>query len=198
MKKHVYKKTSIERVHPYGRRLNYSIASKIEKLKLEGVYLVRESKRNYVYPKELSHTLGFVGIDNQGLSGIELQYDKYLTGKYGAIKYLSDAKGNKLKLSQVYTAPQNGVNITLTIDQNVQASIERELDNAVTKYNPETALAIAMDPNSGEILGISARPNFDASNYKNYDIETLNRNLPIWATYEPGSTFNIVTTETNT
>ena len=193
MKKHVYKKTSIERVHPYGRRLNYSIANKIDKLKLDGVYLVRESKRNYVYPKELSHTLGFVGIDNQGLSGIELKYDKYLTGKYGAIKYLSDAKGGKLKLSQVYTAPSNGVNITLTINQDIQSSIERELDNAVTKYNPESALAIAMDPNSGEILGISARPNFDASRYKNYDIETLNRNLPIWSTYEPGSTFKIIT-----
>lgn len=193
MKEHVYKNTSIERVHPFGRRLDYSIAEKIEKLNLEGVYLVRESKRSYPYGKELSHTLGFVGIDNQGLSGIELEYDDYLTGEYGAIKYFSDAKGNKLKLSQVYEAPQNGVNITLTVNHKIQASIERELDNVVTKYEPETALAIAMDPNTGEILGISSRPNFDAVNYQNYDIETLNRNLPIWATYEPGSTFKIIT-----
>lgn len=193
MKEHVYKNTSIERVHPFGRRLDYKVAEKIEKLELEGVYLVRESKRSYPYGTELSHTLGFVGIDNQGLSGIELQYDDYLTGEYGAIKYFSDAKGNKLDLAQVYESPQNGVNVTLTVNHKIQASIERELDNVVTKYNPETALAIAMDPNSGEILGISSRPNFDAVNYQDYDIETLNRNLPIWATYEPGSTFKIIT-----
>ena len=193
MKKHVYKNTSIERVHPYGRRLDYKIAEKIEKLKLDGVYLVRESKRNYPYGSMLSHTLGFVGIDNQGLSGIELQYDNYLTGSYGAIKYFSDAKGNKLKLSGVYEAPANGVNITLTINQKIQSSVERELDNAVTKYEPETALAIAMDPNTGEILAMSSRPNFNALNYKDFSTEVLNRNLPIWATYEPGSTFKIIT-----
>lgn len=193
MREHVYKNTSIERVHPFGRRLDYSVAEKIEKLNLDGVYLVRESKRSYPYGTELSHTLGFVGIDNQGLSGIELQYDDYLTGEYGAIKYFSDAKGNKLNLSQVYESPQNGVNVTLTINHEIQASVERELNNVMTKYEPETALALAMDPNTGEILAISSRPNFDAVNYQDYDIETLNRNLPIWATYEPGSTFKIIT-----
>ena len=96
MKKHVYKETSIERVHPEGRRLPFEIADKISALKLDGVYLVKESKRNYPYKNLLSHSLGYVGIDNQGLSGLELQYDKYLTGSKGAIKYFSDAKGNKL------------------------------------------------------------------------------------------------------
>lgn len=193
MKEHVYKSASIDRVHPFGRRLSFEVAEKIEKLNLDGVYLVRESKRSYPYGSELSHTLGFVGIDNQGLSGLELQYDDYLTGEYGAIKYFSDAKGGKLNLSQVYETPQNGVNVTLTINQKIQESVERELDNAVAKYNPEEALAIAMDPNTGEILAISSRPNFEASNYQNYSIETLNRNLPIWSTYEPGSTFKIIT-----
>ena len=193
MKKHVYKKTSIERVHPEGRRLSYEVSEKINNLKLDGVYLLREAKRNYPYKTMLSHTLGFVGIDNQGLSGIELSYDKYLTGKYGAIKYYSDAKGNKLKLSGVYESPVSGVNVSLTIDEKIQESVERELDNAMYKYNPETALAIVMDPNSGEILALSSRPNFDPSNYKNYSDEVLNRNLPVWATYEPGSTFKIIT-----
>ena len=87
MKKHVYKKTSIERVHPEGRRLSYDIAEKISNLKLEGVYLVKEAKRYYPYGNLLSHSLGYVGIDNQGLSGLELEYDEYLTGKSGAIKY---------------------------------------------------------------------------------------------------------------
>ena len=191
--KHINKKTSIERVHPEGRRLSYEIADKIRNLKLEGVYLVKESKRLYPYDGYMAHTLGFVGIDNQGLSGIELTYDNDLTGKDGAIKYFSDAKGNKLKLTEVYEQPQNGMNITLTINNEIQTSLERELGNAVTKYNPDRAIGLVMDPNNGEILAISARPNFSQENYKNYSIEEINRNLPVWATYEPGSTFKIIT-----
>ena len=195
---HVSKKTSIERVHPEGRGLSYDIAEKIDALKIDGVYLVKESKRYYPYDTVLSHVLGYVGIDNQGLSGLELQYDKYLTGEYGSIKYYSDAKGNKLKLSEIYEQPQDGMNITLTINNDIQLAIERELDNAVSKYNPEHALAIAMDPNTGEILGMSSRPNFSPSNYQNYSTEEINRNLPIWMNYEPGSTFNIVPPESDT
>lgn len=193
MYKHVSKKSSIERVHPEGRRLSYEIADKINDLHLPGVYLVKESKRNYPYDTMLSHTLGFVGIDNQGLSGLELMYDKYLTGEYGAIKYFSDAKGNRLALNEVYEKPQDGINMTLTINYEIQKSLERELDNAMIKYNPDQALGIVMDPNSGEILAISSRPNFSPSNYQEYTMEEINRNLPVWATYEPGSTFKIIT-----
>lgn len=192
MYKHVSKKTSIERVHPEGRRLNNEIADKINDLKLPGVYLVKESKRNYPYDTLLANTLGFVGIDNQGLSGLELIYDEYLTGSYGAIKYYSDAKGNKLELSQVYEKPQDGINITLTIDLELQESLERELDNAVSMYNADNALGIAMDPNTGAILALASRPTFSPSNYQDYSIEEINRNLPIWMTYEPGSTFKII------
>ena len=193
MYKHVSKKTSIERVHPEGRQLSYETADKIKNLKLDGVYLVKESKRSYPYDTYLAHTLGFVGVDNQGLSGIELTYDKYLTGEDGAIKYYSDAKGNRLKLNEVYEQPQDGMNITLTINNEIQSSLERELDNAVTKYDPDRAIGIVMDPNNGEILAMSARPNFSPSNYQDYSLEEINRNLPIWATYEPGSTFKIIT-----
>ena len=193
MAKHVNKKTSIERVHPEGRQLSYEVAEKINNLNYDGVYLVKESKRYYPYKNTLSHVLGYVGIDNQGLSGIELEYDKYLTGKSGAIKYYSDGKGNRLNKSEVYVEPQNGINVYLTIDLEIQQSIERELDNVVSMYNPEQALIVVADPNTGEILGMSSRPNFDSNNYKNYDINTINRNLPIWATYEPGSTFKIIT-----
>ncbi len=194
MKEHVYKKTSIERVHPEGRRLSYDIAEKISNLKLDGVYLVKESKRNYPYKNMLSHSLGYVGIDNQGLSGLELQYDKYLTGKSGAIKYFSDAKGNKLNLSDIYVEPQDGMNISLTIDINIQKSLERELDNIVDMFSPDMALAVVMDPNNGEILGMASRPDYDPNNYQEYSQEVLSRNLPIWASYEPGSTFKIITT----
>lgn len=193
IKNHVYKNSSIERVHPEGRKLSFEIADKINDLEIDGVYLVKEAKRNYVYGKNLCHVLGYVGIDNQGLSGIELKYNKYLTSKYGSIKYYSDAKGNKLKLSEIYEKPSDGVNIRLTINNKLQESIERELNNVVTKYNPEHALIIAMNPNNGEILAMSSRPNFDPSNYKNYSEEEINRNLPIWMNYEPGSTFKIIT-----
>lgn len=193
MDTHVNKRTSIERVHPEGRKLSYDIAKKIDNLKYDGVYLVKESKRYYPFNNTLSHVLGYVGIDNQGLSGLELYYDNYLTGEDGAIKYFSDGKGNKLELTEIYQKPQNGVNISLTIDLDIQLSMEREIDNVISKYNPEHALAIAMNPKTGEILGMTARPNFDSNNYQNYSTEVINRNLPIWMTYEPGSTFKIVT-----
>lgn len=190
---HVSKKTSIERVHPEGRQLSYDIASQIEELKYDGVYLIKESKRYYPYGNTLSHVLGYVGIDNQGLSGLELTYDEYLTGVDGAIMYFSDGKGNRLELSEVYEEPQNGMNLQLTIDLALQLAAERELDNVMAKYTPERALIMAMNPKTGEILAMASRPNFDPNNYKEYDTETINRNLPIWMTYEPGSTFKIVT-----
>ena len=194
MDKHVYKEVSIERVHPEGRQLSFDIADRINNLKYKGVYLVKESKRFYPNKEMLSHVLGYVGIDNQGLSGIELQYNDYLTGVDGAIKYFSDAKGNSLKLSDIYVAPQQGMNISLTIDYKIQESIERELNNIVSMFSPDMALAIVMDPNTGEILGMSSRPTYNSNNYQEANIETINRNLPIWASFEPGSTFKIITT----
>lgn len=193
MLKHVTKSTSIERVHPEGRGLDYDIAEKIDALGYDGVYLLKESKRYYPYGTVLSHVLGYVGIDNQGLSGIELYYDEYLTGADGAIKYFSDGKGNKLELTEVYEAPTSGITLELTIDIDLQLAIENELDNAVSKYNPEQAMILAMDPDTGEILAMASRPTFDSNNYQDYTTEIINRNLPIWMTYEPGSTFKIIT-----
>ena len=193
MKKHVYKKTSIERVHPEGRRLSNGVADTITNLKLPGVYLVRESKRNYPYKDLLSHSLGYVGIDNQGLSGIELQYNEYLTGKNGTIKFKSDAHGNRLNKEEVYIEPTPGLNINLTVDINIQKSLEREMDNIKDMFSPDMALAIVVNPKTGEILGMSSYPDYDPNNYQKYDSKTLSRNLPIWASYEPGSTFKIMT-----
>ena len=79
---------------------------------------------------------------------------------------------------------------------NIEAPItynSEQLDNVVDMFNPDMALAIAVDPNTGEILGMSSRPNYDPNNYKKYTMEQLSRNLPIWASYEPGSTFKNVT-----
>lgn len=193
IEKHIYKKTMMERVHPEGRRLSYEIADQINSFHFNGVYLLKESKREYTHNEMLSHVLGYVGIDNQGLSGLELQYDDILTGEYGGVQYFSDAKGNNLDRNSVYVEPEDGLDIYLTVNYELQSSIERELDNIVTKYNPEGAWALAMDPNTGEILGMSSRPNFNPNNYKNYSTEVINRNMAIWASYEPGSTFKILT-----
>lgn len=193
MYKHVSKKTSIERVHPEGRQLSFEIADEINKLNYDGVYLLKESKRYYPYGNLLSHVLGYVGIDNQGLSGLELEYDDTLTGSVGAIKYYSDALGNKLEMAEEYVEPINGNNVTLTIDLDLQIAVERELDNAQAKYNPEHILAVAMDPNTGEVLAMSSRPNYDPNEYQTYTQEVLARNLPIWMMYEPGSTMKITT-----
>lgn len=190
---HVNKSSSVEIVHPEGRQLSFDIADKINALNYEGVYLLKEGKRYYPYDTLLSHTIGYVGIDNQGLSGLELKYDEYLTGASGAIKYFSDAKGNKLDKSNVYSEPTNGMDIYLTINYEIQSAVERELNNAMQKYNADGAWAIVMNPNNGEILAISSKPDFSPTNYKNYSVETINRNHAIWATYEPGSTFKIIT-----
>lgn len=193
MLNHISKKTSIERVHPEGRQLSYEVAEKIDALKLDGVYLLKESKRYYPYKDVLSHVLGYVGIDNQGLSGLELYYDEYLTGSNGSIKYFSDGKGNRLELSEVYESPTSGVTLELTIDLDLQLAVENELDNALAKYDADSVIALAMNPKTGEILAMASRPNFDSNNYQDYKTEIINRNLPIWMTFEPGSTMKITT-----
>lgn len=193
MYKHVSKKTSIERVHPEGRGLSYEIADEINSLNYDGVYLLKETERYYNYSDILSHVIGYVGIDNQGLSGLELLYDDILTGENGSIKYFSDGKGQKLEIGEVYDSPQSGMNITVTIDLDIQLALSNELESAMTKYNAEGAIGIVMNPKTGEILAMESKPSFNQSNYQDYSIETINRNLAIWSNFEPGSTFKILT-----
>lgn len=193
MLKHLTKKTSLEKINPEGRQLSSDVADKIANLNIDGLYLMKESVRYYPYDTVLSHVLGYVGIDNQGLSGLELQYDKYLTGSPGSIKYFSDGKGHRLNNLEKYEPAVNGMDITLTIDIDIQLALENELNQADSKYSPEESLAIVMDPNTGEVIAMASRPTFDSNNYKKYDLETINRNLPIWKSYEPGSTFKIIT-----
>jgi stage V sporulation protein D (sporulation-specific penicillin-binding protein) len=193
MLKHLTKKTSLEKVNPEGRQLSSDIADKINELNIDGLYLMKESKRYYPYGTLLSHVLGYVGIDNQGLSGLELQYDDYLTGKNGSIKYTSDGKGNRLNNLEIYEEATNGMDLYLTIDVDIQLALEKELENATAKYSPDESLAMVMNPNTGEIIAMGSNPTFDSNNYKDYNLETINRNLPIWKNYEPGSTFKIIT-----
>lgn len=190
----VKKKVSVERLQPEGRQISDEKAYAISKLKLPGVYLVQDTLRYYPKKNYLAQTLGFVGIDNQGLTGLELKYDEYLTGTNGSINYYMNAKSQNLNIYPAeYNYPTSGFDMKLTVNTEIQDVIERELNNAYATYNPDSILALAMDPNNGAILGIASKPDYDPNDYKNADSEIYNRNLPIWKTYEPGSTFKIIT-----
>ncbi|HAX72898.1 MAG TPA: stage V sporulation protein D [Firmicutes bacterium] len=192
--KHVTKNVSVERIQPEGRKLTLEKVQAIQDADLAGVYLVNDVKREYPYGSLLAHTLGFTGIDNQGITGLEYVYNEYLMGSKGIWQYFSDAKGNELsQFSDEYTPASRGLDIELTIDLHLQQILEREMDNAVAKYEPDQMIGIIMNPKTGEILALSSRPTYDPENYQDYDQEVYNRNLPIWSSYEPGSTFKIVT-----
>lgn len=190
---HITKQTSIERI-PEGRKLSHEKAKEIRKLNLKGVYIAEDSKRHYPFGNYLSHVLGFAGAYNQGLMGLELYYDKELSGEEGYVKFYATAKGERMDdMADDYQAPRDGLNLKLTIDSKIQTIVERELDNAEALYDPDGIIAIAMDPNNGEVLAMSSRPGFDPANFQNVPQEVYNRNLPVWSTYEPGSTFKIIT-----
>lgn len=177
-----------------GRKMSDKQAIAIQQLNLDGVYLAEDSKRYYPHETLLSHVLGFSGIDNQGLVGLELYHDENLSGTAGRLSFFSDAKGRRLPdLSDTYQEPIDGYDLKLTIDLDVQKIIERELDIAEATYNPDGAWALAVNPKNGKVLGMSSRPTFHPNNYQDVDPDIYNRNHPIWSTYEPGSTFKIIT-----
>lgn len=189
----ITKKSMIEKI-PEGRKISHEKAKEIRALNLKGIYIGEDSKRHYPYGSYLSHVLGFAGIDNQGLMGLELYYDKQLKGTKGSVQFYANAKGQRMNdMADDYKPPVDGLDLKLTIDSRVQTIVERELDIAQAKYDPDGIVAIAMNPNNGEILAMSSRPDFDPANFRNVPPEVYNRNLPVWSTYEPGSTFKIVT-----
>lgn len=190
---HLTKKAMIERI-PEGRKITHEKAKEIRALNIKGIYIGEDSKRHYPYGSYLSHVLGFAGIDNQGLMGLEAYYDKQLKGTKGSVQFYADAKQQRMDdMADDYQPPVDGLDLKLTIDNKVQTIVERELDIAQAKYNPDGIIAIAMNPNNGEILAMSSRPDFDPANFRNVPPEVYNRNLPVWSTYEPGSTFKIIT-----
>ena len=190
----ITKKQLIVRITPEGRKISEEKARQIQGLQLPGVFVAEDSKRYYPYRSLAAHLLGFTGIDNQGLAGLELVYQHRLKGVPGYVSFGANARGEKLPGGvERYQPPQDGQHLVLTIDRHIQAIIERELDQAMAQYQPENALAIAMNPQTGEILGLSSRPTFQPDKYKNVPAKIYNQNLPIWKTYEPGSTFKIIT-----
>lgn len=192
--KNIKKKEMVVKVGSGGRKITIDKAEQIRNLGLPGIVVAEDNKRFYPFGSLASHVLGFTGIDNQGLTGIEAKYDKELSGIKGSVSFMTDAAGRLIpNTTDTYNAPQDGLTMQLTIDQNIQTVMERELDQAMTKLQPDGIIAIAMDPNNGEILGMASRPTFEPDKYREVASEVYNRNLPIWMTYEPGSTFKIIT-----
>lgn len=190
---YITKGASIVRINE-ARKIPHEKAKEVRALDLEGIYIGEDFRRHYPFGENLSHVLGFAGIDNQGLMGLEMYYDEELKGEEGSVQFYANAKGQRMDdMADDYQPPVNGLDLKLTIDSKVQTIVERELDIAEAKYNPDGIIAIAMNPNNGEILAMSSRPNFDPANFQNVPPEVYNRNLPIWSAYEPGSTFKIIT-----
>lgn len=188
----INKRTSMVKLNKAGRKISDELALKIEKENLEGVYIVQDSLRYYPYDTLLSQSLGFVGIDNQGLGGLESYYDNVLKGQNGSLDILVDAKGGLFgNYLNTINAPSQGLTIRLTVNLELQKVLERELYNNYLLYNPESIYGICMNPNNGEILALSSYPTFNPNKYQEYDQKIYNRNLPIWKSYEPGSTFKV-------
>lgn len=187
-------KERIVKLDPGGRKMSQEKAEEIQALNLSGIVVAEDNKRFYPYGSMAAHVLGFTGIDNQGLTGVEAKYDEMLKGIQGNVSWLSDAAGRQMpNSSDKYVEPKEGLTLQLTIDQSIQAVIERELDQAMTSLQADGIIAIAMDPNNGEVLGMASRPTYEPDKYREVPSEVYNRNLPIWMTYEPGSTFKIIT-----
>ncbi|WP_336786339.1 stage V sporulation protein D [Paenibacillus sp. MMO-177] len=187
------KKTSIVELKPGGKRMTLDKAQQVRNLHLNGVVVAEDNNRYYPYGSLAAHLLGFTGVD-KGLTGVEAKYNDMLKGIDGNVSYLSTASGKTMPNStDTYQAPQQGLSLELTIDKQIQAVMERELDQAMTALQPDDIIAIAMNPNTGEILGMASRPTYEPANYREFPSEIYNRNLPIWMTYEPGSTFKIIT-----
>lgn len=192
----------------------------INENELTGIYLVADSKRYYPYGSLASHIIGFVGTDNDGLEGTELLYDEYLTGTNGKVITAKNGAGTEMLYTyETYYDAESGNNLKTTLDTTIQYYLRKHLEAAVQDYDIQNgAAAIAMDPNTGEILGMVTLGDFDPNSYDKItdertltgleeykdDTETYEtmysqalrriwRNKAVADTYEPGSTFKIIT-----
>ncbi|MCL2816791.1 MAG: penicillin-binding transpeptidase domain-containing protein [Clostridiales bacterium] len=176
------------------RKVTPEQAKAIREANLPGIGFIEEPQRVYPEGKLAAHVLGFAGIDNQGLSGIEIYFENTLKGTPGSRIFETDAKGREIEGSVLeYLPPVKGLSIVLTIDREIQKICERELDNLMASANPpKSASILMMDPKTGEILAMASRPAYDPNNYSLSPASTY-RNPLLNDAYEPGSTFKIIT-----
>ena len=201
------------------RKITKEEADNVRRWKIEsgiynGINIDEDMKRYYPYGNLASHVIGFVGSDNQGLDGIEAKYNKVLTGKNGSISKMLDAKGNSIgDSSEILEDGLKGNDVVLTIDVNIQSIVEKYLEEACIENEcTDGGNIIVMQPKTGDILAMATYPYYDFNNpyaivdenikrnWSNFDLTQKNlylqkiwRNKAVADTYEPGSTFKLVT-----
>lgn len=175
-----------------ARKLDWQEMEKIKALDIAGLAFIKESKRSYPNSKLASQLIGFAGLDNEGLDGLESYYDVYLKGVSGWTFVLRDARKRGLALSEAIEPPLNGYSLILTIDQVVQYIAEREIDKVFEKFQAKGATIVVLDVKTGEILAMASRPTYDLNEPSRYPVEAR-RNRAVTDFFEPGSVFKIVT-----
>ncbi|WP_026975311.1 stage V sporulation protein D [Alicyclobacillus contaminans] len=192
--KMLQKVSAIVYISPRGRRITEQQATAVRNLHLSGIYISEAGKRAYPYGDLAAQVLGITGDYNQGLTGVEKQYDNVLAGQRGYISFYAQANGKRMPgTPEFYQPPADGMDLQLTIDAQIQQFVEREIEQAVAEYNPDHVTAIVEDPKTGSILAMANYPSFNPADWKAYPPSTYNQNLAIWQTFEPGSTFKVVT-----
>lgn len=176
-----------------ARRLTKVKADQIRRLKLTGFNFIGEQKRFYPKKTSAAHLIGFVGLDNRGLEGIELQFDHCLRGPTKKIELIRDAEGKIILEGKDETSIKpSGYELILTIDEVIQHAAEIELEAACEQYQAASGAVIVMNPKTGEIMALAVRPAYNPNNFWDYDSACW-RNRAITDIYEPGSTFKIFT-----
>lgn len=176
-----------------ARQVNTEVARPVKQLRLPGIYSLEEHRRSYPKGALAANLIGYVGIDGEGLGGIEHGWDRYVRGKPGKVTLLRDARrGMYLMGGEGANAAVNGLHVVLTIDEVVQFIAERALHRAVTRYRAAGGSVVVMDPNNGSILAMASLPTFDPNRFRDFPPSSW-RNSVVHDVYEPGSTFKIVT-----
>jgi cell division protein FtsI (penicillin-binding protein 3) len=174
-----------------ARKADPARAEALKALNLTGLGFYPEERRVYPLGPVAAHVLGFAGLDNRGLSGLELALDETLAGRNGRQTVVRDPFGRTLDvLSSV--SPVEGQNVRLTLDDTLQANAESVLLRTVRQWSAKAATAVVLDPRSGEVLAMASVPGFDANRFPETDKDTQ-RNRAVTDTYEPGSTLKVVT-----
>jgi cell division protein FtsI (penicillin-binding protein 3) len=173
-----------------ARKADAETAERIKALNLKGIYFQKESKRFYPKRELAAQVLGYVGMDDEGLSGIEREYDDELRGKPGRMLIQVDAR--RRNFNRVEKQPDPGQNIVLTIDQNIQYIAERELETAMEQTHAHAGTVIVTNPRTGEVLALANRPTFNPNLSRKITPESL-KDRAVSDVYEPGSTFKLVT-----
>lgn len=177
-----------------GRKIEKDKADKLRALKIEGLGFVKESKRLYPGGSLAAHALGFVGLDNNGLAGLELYYDKYLKGRPGRVISEQDPLDRPIPGGIYKFVPAtNGSQIVTTLDKEIQYKAEVELKVAIDAYKAKGGSIIVMNPKNGDIYALANYPTFDLNDFTNVQEEEVLRNKAVTDVYEPGSTMKIVT-----